>query len=175
VDRKLTVKREGEGVVVEVPAQAPNVIASVVVLRVRGEVATQPWAVLPEKDGSLILIPDTAETTGQLRCEGRHSDRYLARWTNPADTATWRVDIPHETRYRLEFEAAAKKNSKLMLCIGDRTTEIPIPATGNHETYTVVRVDSVTIPAGRISVVLRAVPTGWSPVNVRALKFRPVR
>ncbi len=175
VDRKLEVKREGEGVVVEVPAQAPNVIASVVVLRVRGEVATQPWIGAPEKDGSLRLMPETADVTGGLRCEGHGLNRNLGYWVDPSDTATWRVEMPKEGRYRLEFEAAAERDSRLVLSIGEQKVEIPISATGDYKKYKVVRVDSVTIPAGRVSIVLHAVPTGWSPVNVRTLKFTPVQ
>jgi len=173
--REVAARRDGGSVVLEVGPTAPDPIASVVMVRVRGDVATVPWIARPAADGSLSLPPEAAETTGQLRAEGRGLNRNLGFWTDPADFAHWWVELPAELSGRLEFEAAAVGASRLALVVGGVRHEIPIPDTRDYKRYTTVKLDGVRFPAGRSTVELRAVADQWRPVNVRTLKFLPSR
>ncbi|MCX7819195.1 MAG: alpha-L-fucosidase [Kiritimatiellae bacterium] len=171
----VAAERNGSTVVLAVPAAAPNPIASVVALRVRGEVATVPWVGRPAADGTLMLPPEAAETTGKLATEGRGLQRNLGFWTDPADHAIWLVELPAEFRGRVEFEAAAVGASKVVLVAGEDRHEIAVPDTRDYRRYTTVKVENVRLPAGRSRVELRAVAEGWRPVNVRTLKFTAAR
>lgn len=169
----LTARRSGNAVAIQLPPTAPDPIASVVVLKVRGDVAVTPWVARPERDGSLQLPPEGAETTGQLKTEGHGLRRNLGYWINPNDTATWLVQMPAERVYEVSFEAAAERPSKLALAAGGQRIEIPIGSTGDFKRYTTVKAGRLTLPAGRQTVELRAVAEGWHPVNVRVIHLAP--
>lgn len=171
--RAVDADRDGSAVVLKVGPTASDPIASVVVLRVRGDVLTQPWISRPAADGSLILPPEAAETTGRLQPEGHGLNRNLGYWTDPADFAQWRIELPSEFRGHLQFEVAALGVSRLRLVAGGEHREIPIPETGDYRRYTAVKLDHVRLPPGRSTVELRAVAEAWRPVNVRTLKFSP--
>ena len=169
----LSVSRDGEHLVVAVPAAAPDSIASVVELKVKGDVPVAPWVGRPGADGVLALAPDEADTTGALKAEGHGRHRNLGFWTDPSDCASWTVELPSARSYSVAFEAAAEGASKVVLAAGDSTVEIPISATGDFKKYTGVRAGPVKLPAGRQIIELRAVRQGWCPVNVRTLQLRP--
>lgn len=174
-EREVRVRRDGGTAVLEVGPTAPDPIASVVVLRVRGDVVTMPWVGRLAADGTLVLPPEAAETKGNLRIEGKGLRQNLGFWTDPDDYATWQVHLPAEFRGTLEFEAAAVGVANIALVVGGERVEISIPDTKDCRRFTPVKVENVRLPAGRSQVELRAVNEGWRPVNVRVLRFSPAR
>jgi alpha-L-fucosidase len=168
----LTFAASKEGIRIEIPAQAPDAIASVVVLDVVGDVATLPYVVKAADDGKVELRPDAARLSGQLRAHGFIHVNF-ERWTNPKDYAEWTVDIPKAGKYRLETQAGAVKAANVMLVAGSRRWEIPVAATGEVTRYKPIKAGPVELAAGRQNIRLEAAPADWSPVNMRTLALIP--
>ena len=168
----LEVTRNGEDVVIAVPKDAPDKIASVVVLDVSGEVETAPFVGLAEKDGSVLLRPENAETSGQLKSEG-NINLNLGFWINAKDTASWRIKTDKAGTYNVSFDAAGQGASKVVLVVGDTRLEVATPDTGDYKKYKNVKAGTVDLPAGAQVLRLEAVAAGWKPVNVRTIKLEP--
>jgi alpha-L-fucosidase len=168
----LDVSRNGEDVVIAVPKDAPDKIASVVVLEAKGEVETAPFVGVPEKDGSILLQPENAETTGVLKSEG-HMQLNLGYWVDPKDTAAWRIKVAKAGVYDVSFDAGGAGLSKIVLIAGDKRLEIATPNTGDFKKYKAVKAGSVELAAGVQVLRLEAVAAGWKPVNVRTIKLTP--
>lgn len=168
----LAVTRSGEDVVIAVPGEAPDKIASVVVLNVSGEVKTAPFVGVPEKDGSILLRPENAETTGGLKSEG-HIHLNLGYWMDPKDTASWRIKADKAGAYDVSFEAGGAGGPKVVLVAGDKRIEVAMPDTGDCKKYKAVKAGTIELPAGVQVLRLEPVAAGWKPVNVRTIKLEP--
>jgi alpha-L-fucosidase len=169
---KLDATLTDAGAVIRVPAKAPDANASVVVLRVRGEVETQPFVVKQEADGKIDLRPDAAEMTGRLQAHGFIHVNFQ-RWTDPADVAEWTVQVDKAGTYDLAFQAGAVSPAKIVLVAGGKRHEFAVAATGDVRKYKPVKSAPVDLNAGRQTIRLEAVAEGWNPVNVRTLTLTP--
>ena len=170
--KALEVSRAGDDVVIAVPAEAPDAIASVVALQVKGNVETAPYVGLPEANGSILLGPEYAETTGNLKSEG-HIQLNLGYWIDPKDAASWRIRTPAAGAYDVSFEAGGVGASKLVLVADGKRLEIPTTSTGDYKKYKMVKAGTVELPAGAQTIRLEAVAEGWKPVNVRTITLAP--
>ncbi|MBI5396235.1 MAG: hypothetical protein HZA91_13145, partial [Verrucomicrobia bacterium] len=167
-----------DGVVVSVPAQAPDPNASVVVLQVKGEVPAQPYVVAPTKEGALALTAATATLNGStLRAEPSGPTGNIGFWNKPDETIQWLAKVPADGKYAIRFEAASQKDSKLALTAGDKSVALAVaPATGDLRKYNKYKAGEIELKAGRqVKFVLAPVKEGWQPVNFHELRLEPVK
>ncbi|MBM3991165.1 MAG: hypothetical protein FJ298_09170 [Planctomycetes bacterium] len=141
-----------------------------------------PFAVVPAIDGALTLLPHDATLQGpSLRVEqvGAVEDvRYnLGYWLDASAFAAWPVAVEEAGGYRVVAELACKDDSagsKLSLDCGASRFEFEAPATGAWQQYRELELGTLTLPAGRSEVALRALTkTGEAVVNVRSLRLVP--
>ncbi len=173
--KALDVSRAGDDVVVAVPGEAPDKIASVIALRVKGEVETAPYVALPEKDGSILLKPAFATCNGNIKPQGSGKTENLGYWTDTEDTAEWRVKAPQAGAYAVSLDTAALGASKFVLAAGNRRLTIDVPATGDYDKFQSIRPGEIELEAGIQTIRIEAVAAGWTPVNVTTIKLSPVK
>jgi len=54
--------------------------------------------------------------------------------------------------------------------------EAAVPNTGDYGKFEQVRMGNLELTSpGQITVALRAVPSGWSPVNVKTIRLQPAQ
>ena len=183
-DKKtLETQSAGEGTTIMVPAQAPDPVASVVVVRVKGEVITPPFVAIPEKDGSVLLQAETAAlksaaaacTVGGIKTESYHHRMNIGYWVNPADTAEWPVKA--SGKFTVTIEASSPRAAQMRLVAGEHVLSLKIaPATGDYKKFKKYTAGTIELTgAAPVKVVLEAVKDGWVPVNVREVRLTPVK
>ena len=161
---------------------------TVVRVRYEGALDPLPFAVYPSADGTLALLPHDATLEGpSLRVERvgvigdvRHNIGY---WLDPAAFASWPLGIgaAQAGAYRVEAEiacadAAAGSRIRLEVEGGKASAEFTVPATGGWQSYRVIELGRMEIPAGSHRAVLRALSkTGEAVVNVRSIRLVPAK
>jgi alpha-L-fucosidase len=178
----------GTGNLLVLPKSPVDPACTVVRIQYEGALEPLPFAVSPSKAGDIALLPHDATLDGpsikveQVGVIGdvRHNIGY---WLDPAATATWPVALgaAQGGAFRVEAEiacadAAAGSRVKLEVDGGSAPLELTVPATGGWQSYRVVELGKLDIPAGSHRVVLRALSKpGEAVVNVRSIRLMPVK
>jgi alpha-L-fucosidase len=106
---KVTTSREGGDVVLHVPVEAPDEIASVLVVELQGLPEVEPVEIEPGDDGSLLLpagYADIHAKHGQRAKPDSEGGRiFVGNWSNPNDVPTWEFTLPAAGKYRVEVDA----------------------------------------------------------------------
>ncbi len=167
------------GLELEVPRQAPDAIASVVVLDGIDDPAPLPAP--PQSaaaDGSFALAADAADLTGDRLAVTGNLQLQLTGWDTQAASASWYIEVPEKTHYDVIAFAQYgpdARDSKFELALGE-TILIGTAPGGVSDQFEERRLGAVLLPAGKYRVCLRAtdVPSG-DFVALRTLILRPMR
>jgi alpha-L-fucosidase len=175
--------REDElGLELLLPKDAPDAACSVLKLTFDGTFEALPFAVTPAADGTLTLLPHDATLAGpSLKVEqvGAIEDvRYnLGYWLDASAFASWPIAGQREGTYRVVAELACKDESagaKCTLACGDARLTFDVAGTGGWQQYRQVELGTLTLPAGRAELTLRALSKpGEAVLNLRSLTLLP--
>jgi len=106
---KAEVDRGQPAVVLSLPAEPTDPIASVVVLTFDTRPEVEPLVLRPGEDGRLVLPAAYAEIRGQHGQRARpmsESGRvYIGNWSNPQDVVAWQFTLPQLGLYRARLDA----------------------------------------------------------------------
>ncbi|MFP4157579.1 MAG: alpha-L-fucosidase [Opitutales bacterium] len=194
---ELKTERQGEDVSVQVPAEAPHPVASVIELQVEGELEAQRLLPSPENGvihlGAVIADIHNSGHAPRIRREIQDGKVHLDDWTAGGLVRVhWAFD-PRETgAYRLSAEVASEKESKGHVIIGPRDPSrswglkvkgeeqpVAFPATGGLENFQTVEIGTVEIEeigGEDAPTFFQLYPGGkeWNQVNIRSLMLEKV-
>jgi alpha-L-fucosidase len=182
-NRSLTTARDGDDIVVNLPASAPDDIASVVALQLDGTPRAIPAFEKPAEDGTITLPAASAEiesSLGQrLKMENIFGHAYLTRWTRPEDVPTWKINIPKAGRYQISLRYAAQKSSgglPFFLKAGDVLLNGKTEVTGDAQVFRQFTVGAMPLKAGEQTLLLQSnAPPGAAAMNLEAIILKPMR
>lgn len=174
---KLPLRAAEDGVVVSVPAKAPDAVSSTVVLQIKGKWSVEQPVLAQKPDGSLVLAPGEATLHGsEIQTEGENDKQNVGYWTNPQDWIEWRFKAVRPGKYALSAEIASPASPSITVGFEGQNLTVVVPQTGSYTNYREVSLGTITIEsAGGKSLTVRAVANGWQPLNLRAIKVQPVR
>jgi alpha-L-fucosidase len=165
-----------DGVVVEVPATAPDPISSTVELKIKGapEVAMIP--IQQGSDGSVGLRASEAELRGALQYEFGGGKDNIGYWTDPAGTASWSFDVDRPGKFKIVAEIAAVASGKFEVILGDEKLQGTAPVTGGYTDFTGTDLNGTLdiASAGHATLTVHPVAEGWHPMNLRSLRLVPL-
>jgi len=134
--------------------------------------------VRPAADGSITLLPETAELHGtQVRVEEQHGHAYLAAWDKPDEWVSWVLEAPAKSAYQVEVVyTAASGASALDVSLAGRKLTGRAVQTADWFSYRHANLGSIEIPqAGKQELVVRAHDAAaWRPVNIRSVKLKRI-
>ncbi|MBI4556907.1 MAG: alpha-L-fucosidase [Candidatus Hydrogenedentes bacterium] len=174
----LKSSRADDGVVVQVPTQAPNPIASVVVLEIAGkpDVVTAPLK--PSPDGVLELNASDADLHGEtLRIEGNRRGENIGHWANPKDWVSWDIAPDQAGTYAVELNYACNNGaggSEFTVTLGDQSLSGKVNETGTWRDYKTEAIGTLKVTQpGRFELSIKpvAMPAG-AVMNLRAVVLR---
>lgn len=179
----LTTARDGDDVVINLPTQAPDEVASVIALQLDGTPRAIPAFEKPDENGVINLPAASAEiesSFGQrLKMENIFGHAYLTRWTRPEDVPTWRINIPKAGRYQVSLRYAAARSSAglpFFLKSGDVLLNGKTEVTGDAQVFREFTVGAMTLRAGEQSLHLQSIaPPGAAAMNLETIVLKPVR
>lgn len=176
---RLRTETSGEGVVVRVPATAPDPIASVIAVDVAGplEIAR----VLPRQaaDGSVTLTALEADIHAAGGAEARVEASAggvpnVGYWTDPHAFVSWRFQIERTGVFEIVAELATEAGSRFRVTAGNQTLDAEVPATGGYGSYRKVVLGRLNLARpGEIELAVRPDAGNWRPINLRSVTLRP--
>jgi alpha-L-fucosidase len=169
----LKAETTDEGVVLHLPAAAPNAIASVIELPFTGELSVVKQLLQPGPTGVLTLDPATADTTGSLQVEEKDGKSNLGFWTDANSTATWTFNLKQAGSYRISTEVAGTGPSAFTVACGAARLEAAVSVAAGYESFTKVELGTLALGAGEQKLVLTPAPGRWNAINLRALTLTP--
>jgi alpha-L-fucosidase len=172
-DHSLKFSQDEHGLTIHVPAQAPDKIASVVVLEL--EDPPQPMArrLLPSADGSLMLKAADAEIEGSAQLEQYDGISNIGFWVDPATTVHWDADLP-AGEYNVELCIAAQPGSEgnqFRIVAGDQSLSGTIKSTGSWNKFETMQLGKLNVPAGAKSISVKPTRIKDPLMNLRWIKL----
>lgn len=108
----LPVGKRDRSTVLSVPKDAPDLLASVVVLELEGKLETSPLAVQPADDGRIVLHARDAIVHGRtLRYEPEPHKNTVGYWTDPRDSVSWPFHVINPGTYKVDILQGCGKGS----------------------------------------------------------------
>jgi hypothetical protein len=133
-------------------------------------------AVLAQRpDGSIVLPAIEAVCHGELKYESGHGRDNLGFWLNPADWAEFQFKVTKPGLFQVSAEVAAQGSGTYRLIVGDKKLEAKAPNTGDYSKFQKVDLGTLDIPAGKVTLEIRAVAPGWKPLNLKSLVLTPAK
>ncbi|RPI29011.1 MAG: hypothetical protein EHM61_03125 [Acidobacteria bacterium] len=168
-------KAQNGSVFLTLPKVAPDPIASVVILEVRGPLDVQ--RILPKalSDGRINLDAEQGDIHNSLRAharlEGKGASARVARWDNPETRVSWDFEAPKAGRYLVRADVSGNGGGKLKLELGKEAVAAVVPTGSGERT---VDLGVVTVPAaGPQKLELRPETEGWQPVELYKVVLVP--
>jgi alpha-L-fucosidase len=176
-DRKLDFQAGTDGVVLAGLPGAPDPVSSTVVLEIPGAPEVGPVPILQEADGSVRLLAAEADLHGKdIAYESGGGKDNIGFWTNPGETASWTFKIDRPGRFQLVAEIASLGQGNFEVILGEQRLGGGAPNTGDYTKFRRTTLSGTLniATAGFVTVTVKPVAEGWSPINLKSLTLNPV-
>lgn len=175
--QSLPSETTAEGVVVRLPARAPDPISSTVVLELAGALEVEPMLLTQAADGSIVLPALEATIYGTtLKYEHNANRDNLGFWTEPSDWAQWTFKLERPGRFAVRADIAALGPGKFHVAGGAPALECTAPVTGDYGKFETIELGVIEFgAAGKTTLSVKPVASNWHAINLRALHLTPAR
>lgn len=173
--KALPIKASDVGVVVTVPAEGPDPVCTVVVLKVKGAVKVEAPVPSQQSDGSIKLRAAEAICHGhQIRYEVGEKRDNIGFWLDPNEWVEWSFRLTRPGKFAISAETAAEGSGSFEVISGDQEIRATAPATGDYGRFTTTELGHVEIAeAGKSTLAVKAVKEGWKPFNLKSITLSP--
>jgi len=172
-DRPLELSAGENGLTIELPAEAPDRIASVVALDLDGKPQPLAHHLRPAADGTLLLKAADAEIEGGAKLEDRGGEPNIGFWFDRETTVSWNAEVPAgEYDVALSFAADPSANgNEFRVVAGDQFVSGTIQATGAWDKFTIVQLGKLKAPEGVKTITVKPTKTFGPVMNLRWVKL----
>ncbi len=173
---KLMFSQNDDGVVVDVPAVAPDSISSTVLLQIHGTPEVEPIFLRQGTDGSIQLPASESDLQGALQYETGSGKDNIGFWNNPADTAGWTFKVNHAGQFKVTADIAAVDAGTFQVIVDGQKLEAAAPITKDYTKFQTVTLDGTLgiEKSGIITLIVKPVANGWNPMNLCGLRLTPL-
>ncbi len=177
----IKVDRGPKFISLKLPLNAPDPIASVIVVEIEGDVI-----VTENNDTSVInnnvYKAEMAKLIGipcDIKIEEFDNFKSIGYWTDASDWVEWSVELKTETEYDVILDmacTATSAGSKMTLTVADKKLDFIVPETGAWNKFKKVKIGKMRLSDGKFTAVLKAHnKTGKAIINIRSLIFKPLK
>ena len=158
-DVTLRVEKDGKRLTVTLPETPLDPVDTVVVVELDGAPRVDPPVAQQMRDGSIALDYLRAITAGKaVKRFNRKGNFHISKWTDPADTISWIVDVARPGTYSVEITYAANpewQGQPYRVQLADQQVDATVDATGDWYQYKTLAIGSLTFSApGRHTLVI---------------------
>jgi len=177
----LRTSREGNDVLVELPSQAPDEVASVVALTLDGAPMVEPYVIQPDEKGVLHLGVESSEIETQFGQRAKKENFlghvFLTKWTRADDVPVWRVSVPKAGRYKVELSYGAARGAsgaEYTVSAGKAQLTGKTVNTGGEMVFRAVTAGELRLEAGEQRLQVKASTTGRPAMTLEWVRLVPL-
>jgi alpha-L-fucosidase len=167
--QKLSSKKDGDDLLIELPADSPDPVNTVVVMETRGslEVTSNMPSV---KEGKIVLPADFADIHNpgygtHIMLKGSGEEALFTRWVDPRARVEWMFHNEEPGNYILQVAIKASASSKLIIQVGEEEMEVEILSTGGE--LKEIRMGEIYLPeTGDLILSMRPVREEWNGIEL---------
>ncbi|MBN2578087.1 MAG: alpha-L-fucosidase [Pirellulales bacterium] len=174
----LETTQSDDGVTVKLPAEAPDKIASVVVLEIEGPAEVEPPSIRQSAGGSVFLPAVEAVIHGKTaRYESGEGKDNVGYWSDAQEWVSWDLKIKRPGTFRVKVIFACEdgvEGGRYAVEIAGQKLTGTVESTGDWTMFETADLGTVRLDAGRHTLVVRPVeiPHG-ALMNLQAVVLRP--
>ena len=178
---RLETRRDGDDILVSMPAGGPDETASVVALRLDGAPVTVPYVIRPDRKGILSLGAESCEI--QTRFEQRAKlenalDRvFLTNWSRSEDVPTWTFSAPRAGRYRVSVSYATGRGgqgTEFSVAAGKAALAGKVQNTGGDWVFKSFPLGEIQLAAGEQTLEVKAKVQGNAAMTLEKVTLTPL-
>jgi len=165
---------------IAVPAEAPDAVASVIVLEIEGEpnVSVPPKGVKKaEADGSVKLAAGEASLHGdKIQYEEGGGKDAIGYWTDQNDWVSWDFALDKPGEFEVELTLAAEKGSGGDFTVTAGTQDLPgtVTETGSWTKFATQKLGKVKLTAGKVTLSVKPRnKKGLAVMNLKSVALKP--
>jgi len=177
----LPVTANDDGVTVKVPAEAPDKIASVVVLEIKGKPEVAPFVLTQAADGSVSLPAEEAVIHGNTaKCQAGDGRQNIGYWTDKNDWVSWDFQVKTPGKFDVEITLACipgDAGSDYDVTVADQTLQGKVENTGDWNKFVSRTLGAVTLSkSGRYTLSVKPTAMPHSAVmNLESVTLKPAK
>jgi len=177
----LPVTANDDGVTVKVPAEAPDKIASVVVLEIKGKPEVAPFVLTQAADGSVSLPAEEAVIHGNTaKCQAGDGRQNIGYWTDKNDWVRWDFQVTTPGKFDVEITLACipgDAGSDYDVTVADQTLQGKVENTGDWNKFVSRTLGAVTLSkSGRYTLSVKPTAMPHSAVmNLESVTLKPAK
>ena len=169
----IKAENEGEDVVLRVPADAPNAIASVIELQYRGALDVAKQLPGPDAKGVIELSAAQADIHNHLGSDAKLQGDNIGFWLSEKATVSWTFKAAKDGNYAVKVGASSIKSSEFTVSCGGAKLDAKVGSTTDYKKFQDFSLGTIALKAGAQDITIAPVAGKWSPINVRALTLTP--
>ncbi|HTJ11043.1 MAG TPA: alpha-L-fucosidase [Dinghuibacter sp.] len=177
----LSTHKTADGLVIDVPAAAPDTIATVIKLRIKGSlnVTVPPPKPITAANGVFTLHADQASlkaAPGAQPPQLEGNPQNIGFWTDEKGYITWllRFDRPGTYTITADVATPAAAAAFSIALGGVAALDAQVTRTGSYTLYQVQSLGRLTVSkAGTYTLSVTPRASAWRPVNLRSLALAP--
>jgi alpha-L-fucosidase len=177
--KPLETQQDDSGVVVSLPAKAPDDIVSVVVVKVSGALEIGSATSMPQKYGSLVLSAESAyihNNEGSRNADIREGEgrSHIGYWTDDQAWVEWSVKVDQPGTYEVWGELAVEsEKTRFLVGLPDQQQSVEVLSTGGYGNYVNKSLCEISFDkAGTYSLRVTPEKGVWQPINLRQLELK---
>ena len=169
----LAVEQTDGGIVITVPAAAPDAIASVIQVDFTGALEVAKVLPGPDSKGVIELAAMQADIHNHLGGEAKLENDHIGYWTSEKVTVSWTFKAAQAGNYTVKLNASTTKASQVAVSSGSAKLDGVVASTADYNKYKDMTLGTIALQAGQQEIKLAPVAGKWSPINVRTLTLTP--
>ncbi|MEP1487534.1 MAG: alpha-L-fucosidase [Algibacter sp.] len=166
-----------DGIQVQLTGNAPDSIASVIVLKLKDMPNALPQKPLGQDHKGVVVLPAYRAQYENLQGPGAQYDERkdcVGGWESATARVYWKFSVDKPMVFNISSQFAGEKDAEITLSLNEISKNIKIPATGNSKRFKDVKLGLFEIEkAGDYEISIMPVANKWNVVNMKEIVLQP--
>lgn len=168
-----------EGIKVQLKGEAPDDVASVVVLKLKEMPNALPQKALGQNEDGIVNLPAFRAQYENLQGPGAlYNERLdcVGSWDSETARVYWAFNIDKPGKFELSAGFSGKEDSEISVSFNGKSKNIKIPMSGNTKKFKEINLGRFTVEkAGKYEISFIPVAKKWNPINLKEVKLQPIK
>lgn len=178
---KLKYTKTASGYHLTVPAKAPDPIATVIKMVIKGLPEVEDTPLSATVKGDFLLEAGMVDThnngkDGEINVEDKNNQKNIGYWTDAADWISWKVNVNQAATYKVNIHLGTIGSGAVIKTgVNSKELTASLQSTGDYHHYKLVTVDgTLFLEKGVHEFFIKPQQKGWHPINIRSVELKKV-